>query len=99
MGFAYQVIGSKQNNKTSGEIMDSNAVYIRTPAGSLAISNPDAHMPQRMRSLLVMIDGRTPVSRICELLPGLAHMPGIFSALESMGFIRRAQARATLEAA
>ncbi|MGL4574911.1 MAG: hypothetical protein ACRCV9_08995 [Burkholderiaceae bacterium] len=79
--------------------MDSNAVYIRTTEGSLAISNPDAHMPQRMRSLLVLIDGRTTVGRICEVLPGLAHMPGIFSALESMGFIRRVHARSALQAA
>jgi hypothetical protein len=79
--------------------MDTHAIYVRTPTGSLAISNPDANMPQRMRSLLALIDGRTSVGRICELLPGLGHMPGIFSALESMGFIARVQPRSQLKAA
>jgi hypothetical protein len=74
--------------------MDRYATYMRTPKGSMEIGNPDAHLPQRMRSLLALMDGQTPVSRICEVLPGVSHMPGIFSALESMGYIQRVAAHA-----
>jgi hypothetical protein len=69
--------------------MDIHAIYMRTAKGSQQISHPDAHMPARLRSLLTMLDGRTPVARVCELLPGVSHMPGIFSALESQGLIER----------
>jgi hypothetical protein len=73
--------------------MDVHAIYMRTAKGTLQINHPDAHMPARMRSLLAMLDGRTPVARVCELLPGVSHMPGIFSALESQGLIERVQLR------
>jgi hypothetical protein len=79
--------------------MDRNAVYVRTQKGSLEIGNPDAHLPQRMRNLLMLIDGRRPVAQICEILPGVAHMPGIFTALESIGFIQRAPLRQPLRQA
>lgn len=77
--------------------MDTHAIYMRTAKGSQQISHADAHMPARLRSLLAMLDGRTTVARVCEMLPGVSHMPGIFSALESQGLIERVRRRMPLQ--
>lgn len=67
----------------------ATAVFERTPAGAVAIKTPSDNLPRPLRSLLLAIDGRSPVSQYVPFLTGLTPLSEKFSQLEAMGFVRR----------
>lgn len=67
----------------------ATVVFERTPAGSVAIKTAGDAMPRPLRTLLLAIDGRLPVSQYVSLLTALAPLSDKFAQLELMGFTRR----------
>ena len=64
-------------------------VFERTPAGAVAIKAAGDAVPRQLRTLLLAIDGRSPVSQYVPFLTALAPLSEKFAQLESMGFARR----------
>lgn len=67
-------------------------VFERTPAGAVAIKAADDAVPRQLRTLLLAIDGRSPVSQYVSFLTALAPLSEKFAQLEVMGFARRRSA-------
>ncbi len=68
----------------------AGVVYERTTLGlQAAKSLEDGHVPASLRTLLLAVDGRTPVEQFLRFLPGLAPLPDKFLELEHMGLVRR----------
>ena len=64
-------------------------VFERTPAGAVAIKTAGDAVPRQLRTLLLAIDGRSPVSQYVPFLTALAPLSEKFAQLEVMGFARR----------
>ncbi len=64
-------------------------VFERTPAGAVAIKAAGDAVPRQLRTLLLAIDGRSPVSQYVPFLTALAPLSDKFAELEAMGFARR----------
>ena len=64
-------------------------VFERTPAGAVAIKAAGDAVPRQLRTLLLAIDGRSPVSQYVPFLTALAPLSDKFAELEAMGFVRR----------
>ena len=69
-------------------------VFERTPAGAVAIKAAGDAVPRQLRTLLLAIDGRSPVSQYVPFLTALAPLSEKFAQLEAMGFARRHTATA-----
>ncbi len=69
-------------------------VFERTPAGAVAIRTAGDAVPRQLRTLLLAIDGRSPVSQYVPFLTALAPLSEKFAQLEVMGFARRRTAAA-----
>ena len=67
----------------------STIVFERTPAGAVAIKAAGDAVPRQLRTLLLAIDGRSPVSQYVPFLTALAPLSEKFAQLEVMGFARR----------
>ena len=67
-------------------------VFERTPAGAVAIRTAGDAVPRQLRTLLLAIDGRSPVSQYVPFLTALAPLSEKFAQLEVMGFARRRMA-------
>lgn len=64
-------------------------VFERTPAGAVAIKTAGDALPRQLRTLLLAIDGRSPVSQYVPFLTALAPLSDKFAQLEGMGLARR----------
>jgi hypothetical protein len=64
-------------------------VFERTPAGAVAIKTAGDAFPRQLRTLLLAIDGRSPVSQYVPFLTALAPLSEKFAQLETMGFVRQ----------
>lgn len=64
-------------------------VFERTPAGAVAIKTAGDTLPRPLRTLLLAIDGRSPVSQYVPFLTALAPLSEKFSELEALGLARR----------
>ena len=65
-------------------------VFERTPQGVAAMKAADtANVPKPLRTLLLAVDGRTPVAQFVPFLTALAPLSDKFSALERLGLVRR----------
>ena len=64
-------------------------VFERTPAAAVAIKAAGDAIPRQLRTLLLAIDGRSPVSQYVPFLTSLAPLSEKFAQLEVMGFARR----------
>ena len=69
-------------------------IFERTPAGAVAIRTAGDAVPRQLRTLLLAIDGRSPVSQYVPFLTALAPLSEKFAQLEVMGFARRRMAAA-----
>ena len=67
----------------------STIVFERTPEGAVAIKAAGDAVPRQLRTLLLAIDGRSPVSQYVPFLTALAPLSEKFAQLEVMGFARR----------
>jgi hypothetical protein len=67
--------------------MDELSVFMKTEMAAEEIKNRTYKLSQKMRSLLIMIDGKKPVSALIEIAGGLGDVAVILTELENQGFI------------
>ena len=67
----------------------ATVVFERTPQGAIAIKTPGDHVPRRLRTLLLAVDGRSPVAQYVPFLTAFAPLSEKFAELESMGYLKR----------
>ena len=67
----------------------ANVVFERTPKGAVAIKSTSDEVPRRLRTLLLAIDGRSPVAQYVPFLTAFAPLSEKFAELEGMGFLQR----------
>jgi hypothetical protein len=63
-------------------------IYTRTEEGQLAAYSPSSVLPRKLRSLLKVIDGKTPVSVYNDSLKAFGDVEGVLTSLEMAGLIR-----------
>ncbi len=72
----------------------ASVVFERTPQGAVAMKSPTDEVPRRLRTLLLAIDGRSPVAQYVLFLSAFAPLSEKFAELENMGLIRRSSGKA-----
>ncbi|HEY9193835.1 MAG TPA: AsmA-like C-terminal region-containing protein, partial [Methyloversatilis sp.] len=68
--------------------MNENAVYIKTEAGEDAVTKRTI-VQRNLRSVLIMIDGRTPVGSLAQQFGDPLIVEGLVGELEHRGLVRR----------
>ncbi|WP_439537113.1 AsmA-like C-terminal region-containing protein [Methyloversatilis sp.] len=68
--------------------MNENAVFIKTEAGEDAVSKRTI-VQRNLRSVLIMIDGRTPVGNLAQQFGDSLIVEGLVGELEHRGLVRR----------
>ncbi|MCQ9375602.1 hypothetical protein NMQ14_15220 [Methyloversatilis sp. XJ19-13] len=68
--------------------MNENAVFIKTEAGEDAVSKRTI-VQRNLRSVLIMIDGRTPVGNLAQQFGDPLIVEGLVGELEHRGLVRR----------
>jgi hypothetical protein len=63
-------------------------IYTRTEEGQLAAYSPSSVLPRKLRSLLKVIDGKTPVSVYNDSLKAFGDVEGVLTSLQMAGLIR-----------
>jgi hypothetical protein len=63
-------------------------IYTRTEEGQLAAYSPGSVLPRKLRSLLKVIDGKTPVDVYNNSLKAFGDVEGVLTSLEMAGLIR-----------
>lgn len=67
--------------------MDSTTVLVKTARGTEEIRTRALGLSQRIRTLLILIDGRKPVAELQRLLPSLPEAAQVLEALVRGGFV------------
>ena len=73
--------------------MDPGAIFAKTAKGREEISQRTHRLPQRLRTLLVIIDGQTTAAEHREKCKGLGDVAGMLAALADQGFIADVRAQ------
>lgn len=68
--------------------MNENAVYVKTEAGEEAVSKRTI-VQRNLRSILIMVDGRTPVGNLAQQFGDPLIVEGLVGELEHRGLVRR----------
>jgi hypothetical protein len=67
--------------------MLNSDIPVKTSKGIAALGKRDGSLPQLMRSLLLLVNGRFTVERYAALLPNYGDIGLLFSALEQQGLV------------
>lgn len=67
----------------------ATVVFERTPLGAVVIKSTGEEVPRRLRTLLLAVDGRSPVSQYVPFLTAFAPLSEKFFELEKLGYLRR----------
>lgn len=67
----------------------ATVVFERTAEGVVATKTTGDEVPRRLRTLLLAIDGRSPVGQYVPFLTAFAPLSEKFAELEQMGYLRR----------
>jgi hypothetical protein len=67
----------------------ATVVFERTPKGAVAIKSTGDEVPRQLRTLLLAVDGRSPVAQYVPFLTAFAPLSEKFAELEDMGFLKR----------
>jgi hypothetical protein len=67
----------------------ATVVFERTPKGAVAIKSTGDEVPRRLRTLLLAVDGRSPVAQYVPFLTAFAPLSEKFAELEDMGYLKR----------
>ena len=67
----------------------ASVIFERTPQGSVVIKSTGDEVPRRLRTLLLAVDGRSPVAQYVPFLTAFAPLSEKFVELEQMGYLRR----------
>lgn len=71
--------------------MDSRLVFVRTSKGEEEFQHRTHRLAQALRMVLIMIDGKSPVSRLVEKGSALTDVPTALNMLATEGFISTAE--------
>src|SRR4051794_23830109 len=69
--------------------MDTNAVYQKTPKGEDEIKTRNAKLPQKQRTMLILIDGTKTFAQLQAISQRLGITEDYLGALEAQGLIAR----------
>lgn len=75
-------------NGVIGEIA-SDEVFIQTSHGTHVLARRNAEIPDRLRMLLFLVNGRRSMREYRDLLPRYRNLDDAFDMLLKMGFIER----------
>ena len=73
----------------AGSEILSSVVFERTDLGIAAIKSSASDIPRRLRTLMLVVDGRSDVSQYEPFLSSLGPLPEKFAELERLGYLRR----------
>lgn len=71
-------------------MIDKHAIYHKTPKGSEAIANRQSGLPPKLRSLLIMVDGKRSVADLAALATVVGDCEQLLSQLQQEGFVEAA---------
>jgi hypothetical protein len=74
--------------------LDKTAIYHKSPRGAEAIATRNAALTPKLRSMLILVDGRRPYAELAKLAAGLGDPDWLLEQLEGEGFIEAGPARA-----
>jgi hypothetical protein len=69
--------------------MDVGAIYIKTTAGGDELRSRARTLPQRLRTMLIMVDGTRSVSQLQQAAARLGAPDDFLASLESQGLVER----------
>ncbi|MDO4636338.1 MAG: hypothetical protein Q4B13_02160 [Lautropia sp.] len=69
--------------------IEDQEVFIQTMRGAMALSRNSADLPDRLRMLLFLVNGRRQVSEYRDLLPRYRGLTDAFDILLKKGLIKR----------
>lgn len=69
--------------------IEDQEVFIQTMRGAVALSRSSADLPDRLRMLLFLVNGRRQVSEYRDLLPRYRGLTDAFDILLKKGLIKR----------
>lgn len=69
--------------------IEDGEVFVQTMRGALALSRGTAELPDRLRMLLFLINGRRQVQEYRDLLPRYRNLTDAFDMLMKKGLIKR----------
>ena len=68
--------------------MDNRLIFIRTEKGEVELKSRTHGLAHRLRFVLILVDGKSPVSRILDKGAGLPNIPATLEELARGGYIR-----------
>ena len=75
--------------RSPGSEIDDHEIFIQTMRGALALSRSNVELPDRLRMLLFLVNGRRQVSEYRDLLPRYRGLTDAFDILMKKGLIKR----------
>src|SRR5688500_7156899 len=75
----------------AGAAIAADEVFVQTPAGALAAAGSTPGLPDRLRMLLFLVNGRRCMAEYRDLLPRYRDLDDAFGMLAKGGFIQRAR--------
>lgn len=69
---------------------DKHVIYHKTPKGAEAIANRHSGLPPKLRSLLIMVDGKRSVADLAALATVVGDCEQLLSQLQQEGFVEAA---------
>lgn len=73
-------------------MVQKHPVYRKSPLGAEALARRDAALALRLRSLLILVDGKRPAEELAKLSPTGPETVQLLQQLEEMGLIEQAAA-------
>ncbi|MDP3252046.1 MAG: hypothetical protein Q8M77_09070 [Hydrogenophaga sp.] len=71
--------------------MDKNTLFVKTDQGREALTSRPPGLGPRLRSLLIMVDGKRPVSDLDKLAGGEGSAAPLLEQLEAAGWVEQVQ--------
>lgn len=75
-------------------MLDKAAIYHKSAKGAEAIATRNAGLPPKLRSMLILINGKRPFAELAHLGQGLGDPEWLMAQLEADGYIESGPARA-----
>ena len=67
--------------------MDKNTIFRKSAKGQEAFSSRQSGLPPKLRSLLILVDGKRPVSELAKMALVPAELDAMLDLLEAEGYI------------
>ncbi|MBA2963356.1 MULTISPECIES: hypothetical protein [Ramlibacter] len=70
--------------------MDKHTIYRKSASGTEALATRDAALGVRLRSLLILVDGKRDVGELCRLAQSIGDAERLLTDLDDLGMIESA---------